>query len=258
MLGRILESVRSTLPALREQRDELHRAAVVRAMPRDFAGALAEPGLSVIAEIKRRSPSRGVIDAGLDPVDLARDYRSGGAAAISVLTEPRFFDGSLDDLSAVQASVAIPVLRKDFIIDDTQVWEARAAGADAILLIVAALQPGQLHRLLDAARSVGMEPLVEVHTLSEAEVAVAAGARIIGVNNRDLATFEVDLATAETLRPALGDAVAVAESGIWTRDDANRMRAVGYDAVLVGESLVRSGNPAEIISSWLGGPGECG
>lgn len=253
MLGTILESVRAGLPQLREQRASLRRAAADAGSPRDFAGALAAPGLQVIAEVKKRSPSRGLIDASLDPVALAGEYERGGAAAISVLTEPSFFDGSLADLEQVREAVAVPVLRKDFILDEVQIWEARASSADAVLLIVAALDEAQLGRLLDAARSIGMEPLVEAHTAAEADAAVAAGARIVGINNRDLTTFEVDLATAETLRPRLGDVIAVAESGIWTAEDADRMWSAGFDAVLVGESLVRSGGPADVIASWKAG-----
>ncbi len=203
--------------------------------------------------MKRRSPSRGVIDAALNPASLAGEYERGGAAAISVLTEPAFFDGSLRDLATVRTSVSVPVLRKDFILDEAQVWEARAAGADAILLIVAALEPEALASLLAVSRSAGMEPLVEVHTKDEVEVALDAGARIVGVNNRDLTTFEIDLATAESLRPQLGEVIAVAESGIWSARDADRMRAAGYDAVLVGESLVRSGDPADVITRWAVG-----
>lgn len=251
MLSQILESVEAGLPGLRSRTEELRAAAEVAVPPRRFVEALAGQGLSVLAEVKRRSPSRGVIHAGLDPVALARDYQSGGAAAISVLTESAHFDGSLDDLRDIRAAVDVPVLRKDFIVDEAQVWEARAAGADSILLIVAALTGERLDELLALSRSVGMEPLVEVHDAREADVAVAAGADVIGVNNRDLATFDVDLRTAESLRGRLGDVVTVAESGIWTRRDAQRMRNAGYDAVLVGESLVRSGDPAGAIASWI-------
>ena len=254
MLGSILESVRSGLPALRQRSAALHAAAEALPPPRDFASALATPGLAVIAEIKRRSPSRGIIDAHLDPVALAGDYQTGGAAAISVLTESSFFDGSLADLEAVRGAVTVPVLRKDFILEEAQIWEARASGADAVLLIVAALDPAQLEHLLESARSVRMEPLVEVHNTAEADVAVAAGAGVIGGNNRDLTTFEVDLATAEGLRRNLGDVVAVAESGIWTAEHADRMRSAGYDAILVGESLVRAGHPAQTIAEWTGRP----
>lgn len=252
MLGTILDSVRAGLPAVQSRRTELLDAAQAQPAPRDFARALVGPRLSVIAEVKRRSPSRGVIDAAVDPVGLAQQYEAGGAAAISVLTEPTFFDGSLHDLECVRRDVALPVLRKDFILDEAQIWEARAAGADSVLLIVAALEGSQLAELLAAARAVGMEPLVEVHTAADVEVALGAGARIVGVNNRDLTTFEVDLATAEALRVELGDVVAVAESGIWTSDDAARMHAAGYDAVLVGESLVRSDSPADVIAAWTG------
>lgn len=253
MLQEILASVEAGLEDLRGARDSLRAAADAAPPARDLAAALRGPGLSVIAEIKRRSPSRGRIDAALDPAELASSYESGGASAISVLTEPAYFDGSLADLQQVRSTVAAPVLRKDFILDESQVWQARAASADSLLLIVAALDPARLVQLLQSSRSVGMEPLVEVHDEREAAIAVECGASIVGVNNRDLATFDVNLATAERLRGRLGDAVAVAESGIWTDADAARMRAAGYDAVLVGESLVRSADPAALIRSWTQG-----
>ena len=250
MLEEILASVRSGLPEVEARRDELHQAALAAPPSRDFVAALTGPGLAVIAEIKRRSPSRGVIDSALEPSLLAKQYEAGGAAAVSVLTEPDHFAGSLADLESVRESVGLPVLRKDFILAESQVWQARSAGADSILLIVAVLDDSTLSGLLDTARAVGMEPLVEVHDEVEATRAVNAGARIIGVNNRDLTTFDVDLGTAETIRPLLGDVVAVAESGIWTDEDAGRMRSAGFDAVLVGESLVRADDAASLIAAW--------
>jgi indole-3-glycerol phosphate synthase len=217
---------------------------------RGFTAALATPGLQVIAEIKRRSPSAGAIAPGLDPVAQARAYREGGAAAISVLTEPDFFGGSLDDLRAVRAAVPVPVLRKDFIVDPLQVAEAAAAGADAVLLIVAALDPDRLAGLLAACEAAGVEALVEVHDAAELAVANRAGAPLIGVNNRDLRTFVTDLATAEGLAADLRPgAVAVAESGVVSPAGAARMAAAGYDAVLVGEAAVRSGDPAGFVAS---------
>ncbi|NNC91160.1 MAG: indole-3-glycerol phosphate synthase TrpC [Acidimicrobiia bacterium] len=220
-----------------------------RRAPRSFESALTRPGVNVIAEVKRRSPSRGALAPDLDPVTQAAAYAAGGAAAISVLTEPEFFSGSLEDLEAVTRSVEIPVLRKDFIIDVAQVWESKLAGADALLLIVAALEDDLLARLLQETEDAGLEALVEVHTGEEADRATSAGARIVGVNNRDLATFTVDLATAESLAGRVGAAAArVAESGIHTGADAARMSAAGYTAVLVGEALVRADDPAALVA----------
>lgn len=205
------------------------------------------PGLSVIAEVKRRSPSKGDLALGLDPATQAELYSAGGAAAVSVLTEPGFFGGSNDDLVAVREACPLPVLRKDFTVSAAQVWEARAIGADAVLLIVAALTDDELLRFLGEAADAGLAALVEVHTGAEAERALAAGATLIGVNNRDLATFTVDLGTAERVAPLLDGVVRVAESGIGDPQDAARMARAGYDAVLVGESLVRSEDPAGFI-----------
>lgn len=227
--------------------------AETRFDPPSFRAALLRPGLGVIAEVKRRSPSRGAIDAHLDPVSGARSYADGGAVAISVLTEPDHFGGSNDDLTAVVAATGLPVLRKDFIVDPLQVWEARALGASGILLIVAALSPGELETLLAEAGRAGLDALVEVHTEEEVGVALATGAGIVGVNNRDLATFETDLMVAERLIPLLaGTEVRVGESGIRTVEDAGRMRAAGCDAVLVGEALVRSADPAQLIREFVG------
>lgn len=231
----------------------LRARAVGMAATRSLAEALASPGMSVIAEVKRRSPSRGELSAGLDPARQSLAYQQGGAAAISVLTEPQFFDGSLDDLEAVRAAVTIPVLRKDFIIEPAQVWESKLAGADAILLIVAALGDLQLEELIAEAGLAGMDALVEVHTSSEARTAMAAGASIVGVNNRDLGSFEIDLGTAESLAGLITDApVRIAESGIFTAEDSTRMAAAGYQAVLVGEALVRAADPAELVAELRG------
>ena len=237
--------------------DVLRRRSGFADPPRDLASALQpqpESTLAVIAEVKRRSPSAGDIDEALDPIAQARAYVEGGAAAISVLTEPDHFGGSLDDLRRVRATVDVPVLRKDFIVAPDQVFESRVAGADAILLIVAALADDLLERLLDLAHQTGMAVLVEAHDKTEVERALAAGARVIGVNNRNLATFEVDLATAESLSQVLTDGLAtgglvagVAESGIHSAQDAARMAAAGYGAILVGEALVRAPDPAEMV-----------
>lgn len=216
--------------------------------PPSFRDALLRPGLGVIAEVKRRSPSRGAIDPDLDPVSRSHSYATGGAVAISVLTEPNHFGGSNDDLTAVVTATGLPVLRKDFTVDPLQVWEARAVGAAAVLLIVAGLTPGELDVLLDEAGKAGLDALVEVHSEEEARIALAAGAGIIGVNNRDLTSFETDLTVVERLGPFLVDAeVRVGESGIWTGADAGRMRVAGCDAVLVGEALVRETYPANLI-----------
>jgi indole-3-glycerol phosphate synthase len=216
---------------------------------RDFSGALARPGLQVIAEIKRRSPSRGDLNTRLDPIDQAQAYERGGAAAISVLTEPEYFAGSLADLSAVRDVVGIPVLRKDFIIEPRQVEESRAAGADALLLIVAALGEAKLETMLAECAAVGIQALVEAHTEAEAMVAIRVGAPVVGVNNRDLTTFHTDLAVAEQVAPLLtGERILVAESGVSSAAGAARMAAAGYDAVLVGEALVTSADPAGLIA----------
>ncbi len=217
---------------------------------RQFASALRQPGLQVIAEIKRRSPSAGDLNMGMDPVEQATAYQAGGAAAISVLTEPEYFGGSLDDLRRVRAAVALPVLRKDFIVDPRQVAESRIAGADALLLIVAGLDQESLSELLAECDAVGIEALVEAHNEAEAERAVAAGSRIIGVNNRDLATFKTDLAVAERVAPMLPqDRTLIGESGVSSPQGAARMAAAGYNAILVGEALVTATDPASVIEA---------
>lgn len=230
-------------------------AAAARSQPaRGFAAALAGPELSVVAEVKRRSPSRGNMAVGLDAAEQARIYESAGAAAVSVLTEPVHFDGSLDDLVAVRDAVSIPVLRKDFLLEPAQVFEARAAGADAVLLIVAALGAERLEQMIAAVVEAGVEALVEVHDRVEVQGALAAGATLIGVNNRDLSTFVTDLGVAESLASMVEGrgVVAVAESGIHTPEDAARMKAAGYDAILVGEALVVAEDPAASLARLVG------
>jgi indole-3-glycerol phosphate synthase len=213
-------------------------------------------GPRLIAEVKRRSPSRGDLRADLDPAALATAYAAGGASAVSVLTEPRHFAGSPDDLVAVRAAVELPVLRKDFVTTAYQVWEARAWGADAVLLIVAALQPPELGALLDVAAEAGLDALVEVHTEAEAEAAAAAGASLVGVNARDLATLQVDPGRFAAVRRRLPDGtVLVAESGIRDRSDVQAAAAAGADAVLVGETLVRAADPAGAVHALLDHPG---
>ena len=231
---------------------------------RDFFGALASPrcgDVGLIAEVKKASPSLGVICPDFDAVRIARAYEAAGASCLSVLTDERFFQGSLGDLRAIRQAVALPLLRKDFIIDERQILEAVQWGADAILLIVAILtddQLSQFHALADAA---GLAALVEVHDEEELERALACGARLLGVNNRDLKTFTVDLGTTERLarrvervRPELEGVLLVAESGIRTRADVLRVKTSGARAILVGESLVTSGNIAEQSGRLLGIP----
>ncbi len=251
-LAPILADARTRAKAIRL--DDVQERAFGRPPAPSLETALSGPGLAVIAEVKRRSPSRGDLAPDLDPATRAAAYATGGAAAISVLTEPHHFSGSDADLEAVDAVVDVPILRKDFTVSEQQVWEARAIGAAAILLIVSALDQASLERFLDTAADVGLDALVEVHDAEEARRARDAGARIVGVNNRDLTTFEVDLATAEAVRPLLDEAeVTVAESGIWTGADARRMADAGYAAVLVGESLVRAEDPADLIRELRGG-----
>ncbi len=247
MLAEILARTRRRVARL--SMNEVRNAALEAGEVRAFGPRLRAPGLGVIAEFKRASPSGGVFDPRRDPADTARRFEAGGAAALSVLTEPRFFLGSLDDLGAARAAVDLPVLRKDFILHPVQVWEARAAGADAVLLIAAILDDQALLLLLEETHRAGMEALVEVHTPDEARRALAAGAPIIGVNNRDLATLEIDLSTAEMIAPLVGgSATLVAESGIWEPAHARRMAVAGYDAVLVGESLIRAADPAGLLA----------
>jgi indole-3-glycerol phosphate synthase len=252
MLAQIIADVRRDLPSLREMEPALRAEASEQPPPRDLVRALAAPGLSVVAEIKRASPSRGPIDRNLDPATLAATYERGGAAAISVLTERHHFLGSLDDLRMVRAAVELPVLRKDFIVDPAQIWEARAVGADAVLLIVAALDDTEFAGLLNETHEAGMEALVEAHDANELDRARSAGARVIGINNRDLGSFAVDLGTAERLAGNLAGVVSIAESGIWSPADARRMQDAGYDAVLVGESLVRAPDPQRLLAGLRG------
>ena len=219
-------------------------AAQARAAPRAVRGlrrALErEPEPRVVAEIKRRSPSRGEIRRHFDPLAIARAYRDAGACGISVLTDARFFGGGLEVLARVRAAVDLPLLRKDFVVDAYQIDEARVVGADAVLLIVAALAPSEVEALRRHALALGLDALVEVHDEAELEVALAAGADLVGVNNRDLRSFRTDLTTTERLAPRIPrEVVFVAESGIFTAQDVARVRRAGAHAVLVGESLMR-------------------
>jgi indole-3-glycerol phosphate synthase len=254
-LQRVTSARRADAAARREQ-GALHlaqSAARGAGAPRDFAAALRGPGLSLIAEIKRASPSAGDIAPGARPVHLALAYESGGAAAVSVLTEPDHFKGSLDDLREARSACRIPVLRKDFLCDALHVWEARAAGADAVLLIVAALSQTELVSLSDLTSDLGMSALVEVHSAPEIDRAVLAGARIVGINTRDLATLEVDPEVVAKLRPLVPDGtLVVGESGVATRGDVEALEAAGVDAVLVGEAVMRAPDPAAKIVELLG------
>jgi len=243
--GRELARARAELPAARLA----EQAAAVSRPVRSLRDALLtdEPP-RVIAEIKRRSPSKGEIRADFDPQAIAKAYAEAGAAALSVLTDERYFGGQLDFLRQVRAVVEVPLLRKDFLIDESMVDEARLAGADAVLLIVAALPGDRLPALLEYTALRGLEALVEVHDADELETARAAGARVIGINNRDLRTFEVDLGTTEALAPRAGaDRVVVAESGIFTGADLRRLLAAGAHACLVGESLMRQPDPGQAL-----------
>ncbi|MEC9071680.1 MAG: indole-3-glycerol phosphate synthase TrpC [Myxococcota bacterium] len=251
-LSRILDTTRAALRESPPDEGLLHTRVQAQNPPVDTLAALGGAGLSIIAEIKRRSPSEGDLRGGLNPVDIATGYAEAGAAAISVLTEPAYFGGSLEDLSSVSNAVSIPCLRKDFIVDPIQVLEARASGASLVLLIVAALEDGPLRDLRESIETLGMEALVEAHTADEVRRAVDAGSRIIGVNNRDLSTFNIDLGVAETLRPLIPTGVVtVAESGIYTEDDLGRMVRAGYDACLIGSSLMRSTDPTQTLRDLL-------
>ncbi len=228
--------------------DQLKECAARKPDPLDAEAVLREPGVGVIAEVKRASPSRGRMAAIEDPAALARDYEAGGARVISVLTEERRFGGSLDDLRSVRCAVDIPVLRKDFIVSSYQLWEARAFGADLILLIVAALEQNALVSLIERTRSLGMTPLVEVHDADEVGRAVDAGATVIGVNARDLRTLEVDRDTFARVAPLIPDTcVRIAESGVRDPRDLITYAEVGADAVLVGESLATSPDPRAAV-----------
>jgi indole-3-glycerol phosphate synthase len=212
-------------------------------------------GINVIAECKRRSPARGVLARSYRPADIARAYEAGGAAAVSVLTEPAFFDGSIAHLEAVRQAIDLPVLRKDFIVDEYQLFEARAAGADAVLLIVAVLGPEILRALATRAADLGLAALVEVHSREELDAAAAAGSGIIGVNSRNLRTLDVDLAVCDALIDAApADAVMVAESGVRSHDEILRLRARGFDAFLVGERLMTDADPRAALASLIAQP----
>jgi indole-3-glycerol phosphate synthase len=261
VLARILDAKVGEVAAARAARPlaSLRRDAESAAPARSLARALRRgPGQPVraIAEIKRASPSAGPIRPGADPAEIARDYAAGGASALSVLTDRDFFDGDLAFLPRVRAAVDVPLLRKDFLIDEYQVVEARAAGADAVLLIVAALDDARLSALAALAAELGMDALVEVHDEAEADRAAAARAPIIGVNHRDLATFTIDMGLTARLAPRLpAGTVLIGESGIRTAADVAALGAAGAHAVLVGESLMRQPSPGAALAELLAGQG---
>jgi indole-3-glycerol phosphate synthase len=242
---------------VREQAEPLarlaERAQAVKSERGRFEGALSvRERINVIAECKRRSPSRGVLRQDYDPAAIARGYADAGAAAISILTEPTFFDGSLDHLAAVRQAVPLPLLRKDFIVSEYQLLEARVAGADAVLLIVSALRPVELKVLHEHAGRLGLDVLVEVHDATELSIAIDAGARIVGVNNRNLRTLQVDVRLSEDLMAAMpADVVAVSESGLRSAADIERLRALGYRAFLIGERLMACDNPGAELQALL-------
>jgi indole-3-glycerol phosphate synthase len=253
ILMRIVEQKQRELDGASVSRDELEQgAARQRTAKRDFAAALRSRRPAIIAEIKKASPSKGLLSNDFNPVKLAREYEAGGAACLSVLTDREFFQGGLGDLAAARAAVSLPLLRKDFTTSDYHVLEAAAHGADAILLIAAILTETQMREYRELAEAHGMAALVEVHAEEELEAALGSGARIVGVNNRNLRTFEVTLETSLRLAGHIPDSIIkVAESGIHDCAAVRRLAAAGFDAFLVGEHLVRSGNPREALEGLL-------
>jgi indole-3-glycerol phosphate synthase len=254
ILARIVERKKAEVAEKLEQRRSLEMtAALQKGQRRDFRAALVRRAPAIIAEIKKASPSRGVLCEDFNPGAQARAYFAGGAAALSVLTDRDYFQGSLGHLKTARATVPLPVLRKDFTIDEIDVVEAAAAGADAVLLIAAILTAKQIEQFRLAAERYGMAALVEVHDEADLDKALEAGASLIGVNNRDLRTFEVSLETSERLAPRIPrEAVRVAESGIAGRVDVERLMAAGYQAFLVGEHLMRSGDPKQAVEELRG------
>jgi len=261
ILDRIVEARRDSIAHRKRVLPEVAlKIAVEKKAPpvRDFPAALSGEGINIIAELKKASPSRGVLRAEYAPAALAETLEHAGAAALSVLTEEDFFSGALADLKEASKVTSIPILRKDFIVDRWQVWETRASGADSFLLIAAILSDAALRDLLALGRSLKMEPLVEVHTREELDRVIAAGARIIGVNNRDLRDFQVHLETSLALVEAIPeDCIAVSESGLRTHDDLARLRRAGFDAFLIGEQLMKGddlGNTFRALRGPAGAP----
>ena len=255
VLDRILDARRAAVEHRKKVLPEtaLKYGAKAATPLRDFSAALLRDGINIIAELKPASPSRGVLRDPFDAVALSRALEAAGAAALSILTEEEFFHGSLKNMRDARKSIALSVLRKDFIFDPWQVWEARANDADSFLLIVAALADSQLRELIALGRELGMEPLVEVHTAAELDRALAAGARILGVNNRDLKTLTVRAETSFELISRIPDhCIAVSESGLRTHDDLLCLRAAGFDAFLIGEHLMLAPDPAAALANLLG------
>lgn len=257
ILDRIVEHKREELASAKSAVSLAEMRARAAATPavRDFAAALGGTRIALIAEVKKASPSRGVLRADFEPVGLARQYAEAGASAISVLTDEEHFQGTLEHLRAIREALPDwpPLLRKDFLFDEYQVCEARANGADALLLITAILETPLMADLIANSESLGMAALVEVHDEAEVERALKAGGKIIGINNRDLRTFNVDLATTERLRPLIPQGqTVVAESGIFTREDMRRLEVIGVQAALIGEALVTSPDPGAKVRELLG------
>jgi len=254
ILDEILEHKRGEVA---ERKARLPLAVVVRrahgaAPALDFVAALSGPDVAIVAEIKRQSPAKGALKLDMDAATMATTYAEAGASAISVLTDERFFRGTDADLRAVRQAVRVPVLRKDFVVDPYQVHEARMLGADAVLLIVRALAPSEIAELSELARSLGMAALVEAHTAEEIATALDAGATLLGINNRDLTSMVVDVATTERLRPLVPEGVTlVSESGIRAADDVARLRHIGVDAALIGEALVTAPDSGGLLRSLL-------
>jgi indole-3-glycerol phosphate synthase len=253
-LSTIVDHVRAQV----EERQRKMPASVLRERPlfhtptRDFAGSLTGSSRRIIAEVKRASPSKGLIRDNCEPVEVAKDFAGHGASAISVLTEERFFQGSLSYLEQIRGTVALPLLRKDFIIDPYQLTEARSYGADAVLFIAALLEPSRLRELREQATALSLDMLVEVHTEEELNAAIKAGAQLVGINNRDLRTFEVSLATTERLAPLIPTGtVAVCESGIDTVEQIRRVEELGIHVFLIGEALMRAAQPGKKLKELL-------
>lgn len=260
ILSRIVGTKRNEVASLSPRRAELRAGAEVAPPARPFAAALRHPSqVRLLAEVKRRSPSAGEIRPGADPAEVARAYQAAGAAACSVLTDREYFGGDLEALVRVREAVSLPLIRKDFVVDPLQLWEARGAGADAVLLIVRILEDPLLGDLLALSRELGMDALVEVHDRAELERALAAGATLLGANNRDLDTFRTELGLSVELAPRVPpEATYVAESGIRTPEDVDRLGAAGVDAILVGESLMRQPDLRAAAAALVGRPRRAG
>ncbi|HEY6365675.1 MAG TPA: indole-3-glycerol phosphate synthase TrpC [Candidatus Binatia bacterium] len=257
-MAEFLSTIVDHVKAQVEERQRKMPASVLRERPlfhtptRDFAGSLTGSSRRIIAEVKRASPSKGLIRDNCEPVEVAKDYAGHGASAISVLTEERFFQGSLSYLEQIRGTVALPLLRKDFIIDPYQLTEARSYGADAVLFIAALLEPSRLRELREEATALSLDMLVEVHTEEELNAAIKAGAQLVGINNRDLRTFEVSLATTERLAPLIPTGmVAVCESGIDTVEQIRRVEELGINVFLIGEALMRAAQPGKKLKELL-------